>query len=474
MRPRQVLTIVLCLSLTSLGCNQQRKTPTTATSDPHSAKLAAGTDTSARMDTRSVTGCAAISSLRDLNSTLAVFSNARTGDKLDYSIIGDGANSDHVIVMFPGTGEILPDWPLQMITNSQYSPRIKETLAYQAAEDGPISLCHAYRLLLFDYPGVGDGKLNGSSTLDHIASDVDAMLDDAAQRYGISTDHVDLLGWSLGTAAALKYAVLQSRSHAKRQVENLLLIASKPGGNTDRFFNGNEAQCISTMMGALKKLPPGKRLLKTRLESLAFELTFPYRGQKPYDGTDSGCRATVDDTRDRVVLSVKTTCDTNRECRDTVAEQLLNRKVPPWSQTKGISDELYIQQRELAFDYSLCYCANAVPGFQSSDCHCSLPAEMSESNGGVCQTVSKPPNKPVSTNCVPLKMSGRMTVINGPEDLFIQHVYGKALVDAYNRQYGAGTANLETYSGADGAGHGVLLQHPKWTQQQLWNALNPR
>ena len=67
-------------------------------------------------------------------------------------------------IPFNGTGGILPDWPVQMLTNSRYSPRIAHTLAYSAAEDGPISLCHDYRLVLFDYPGVGRSPLNGPVT----------------------------------------------------------------------------------------------------------------------------------------------------------------------------------------------------------------------------------------------------------------------------------------------------------------------
>jgi hypothetical protein len=56
--------------------------------------------------------------------------------------------------------------------------------------------------------------------------------------------------------------------------------------------------------------------------------------------------------------------------------------------------------------------------------------------------------------------------------LYIQHVYGNALVEAYQRQLGEPRARLVTYDGEDGAGHGVLLQHPKWTQMQIWSALN--
>ena len=417
--------------------------------------------------------CRTLINLRDLGRDLSFFTNPRTGDVLEYTVIGDAAKSDEVIVMFPGTGEILPDWPIQMLTNARYSPRIARTLAYLPSENGSISLCHSYRILLFDLPGVGKSPLHGNVSANQIANDVDSMLDDASRRYGVSTAQLDLLGWSLGTLQALKFALLAPKANPSRTVRNLLLIATKPGGNTDGFFDGNEAQCIATMMSTLKSVPNDEREFKAQLQRYAFELIFPYRGQKPYDGLDSGCTATIDEQKREVKLNVETACASRAECRKTVLEQLLNRKTWPWSLTHGISDELYVQQRELAFDYSLCYCRTAGPDFQTSDCHCSQPAQMSDTNGALCQTTSNPRNQPVSKDCSPLNISGTITVINGPEDLFIQHVYGKALVEAYQQELGATKARVVTYPGDDGAGHGVLLQHPKWTQQQLWNALNP-
>jgi hypothetical protein len=65
----------------------------------------------------------------------------------------------------------------------------------------------------------------------------------------------------------------------------------------------------------------------------------------------------------------------------------------------------------------------------------------------------------MSTNCVALSIDGKINVINGPEDLFIQYLYGEELVTAYQQMYGANAATIATYPGSDGAGHGVLLQH---------------
>jgi len=97
--------------------------------------------------------------------------------------MGDDAISDEVIVMFNGTGEIVPDWRIQMITNSKASPKIVETEAYDPLEDGLSSICHDYWLVMFDYPGVGNSPLLGNVTFDDISNDVDAMLKQIGQRY---------------------------------------------------------------------------------------------------------------------------------------------------------------------------------------------------------------------------------------------------------------------------------------------------
>ncbi len=68
--------------------------------------------------------------LRLSREHLSVATNPRTGNALEYAVIGDGTASDELIVMFNGTGGIFPDWPVQMITNSTYSPKIAVTPVY--------------------------------------------------------------------------------------------------------------------------------------------------------------------------------------------------------------------------------------------------------------------------------------------------------------------------------------------------------
>src|SRR5262249_7930317 len=130
--------------------------------------------------------------------------------------------------MFNGTSQISPNWPIQMITNSKYSPFIKLTTAYNPAEDGAISLCHNFRFVFFDQPGIGNNPITQDIPFDQQAEDVDAMLNDISTRSGISTKHVDPMGWSLGTEAALKYAFLAPVANPSRKVNNVVLIAAKP------------------------------------------------------------------------------------------------------------------------------------------------------------------------------------------------------------------------------------------------------
>jgi len=411
--------------------------------------------------------CSALGELRDQASNLIYLTNPSTGDKVDYVVIGDAAASNDVLVMFPGTGEIIPDWPLQMITNSTYSPNIVDTLGYRAIEDGPISLCHNYRLLFFDYPGVGENFLLGHQvTKDDVSSDVDAILTDAATQYGISTNVVDPLGWSLGTTDALKFSLLSAAGRPSRTIHNIVLIATDPGGYTTGLASPNEASCVDTLFAALKTATD--KDLKRALEGKSLALTFPYMGQTAKDnGTNSGCTATI--TNDQVQLSVTPICKLENNCKTFVRRSEINRLTLPWSVTRGIDHALYLQQRAQGNDWAVDYCAAAGPGFNSIDCTNFGPVLQSVTNGGICETDTTNPNLPVVRQCANLTMTGTIAVLNGFEDLFVQWTYGRSLVDAYNRQTGAGSATLTTYPGK--AGHAILIEHPLWTQTNIQAAL---
>lgn len=410
--------------------------------------------------------CSAITELRDLASSLNYVTNPNTGDQLDYIVIGDAAVSDEVLVMFNGTGQIIPDWPLQMITNSTYSPNIVQTEGYKASEDGPVSLCHNYRLLLFDYPGVGKNLLLGREvTKDDIANDVDAILQDAAATYGISTSVIDPTGWSLGTTDALKFSLLEAAANPARSIHNILLIASDPGGYTTGLASPDEASCIDTLFGALKTTTG--RQSKRKIEGITSELVFPYQGQTALDnGTNSGCTATI--AGSQLTLSVTPVCTAENNCKPFVDRSLANRATLPWLITDGVSHQLYLQQRAQGNDWAVDYCPAAGPSFNSIGCRNFGSVLQSVTNGGVCRTDTSDPNLPVALQCANLTYTGKLVVLNGAEDLFVQWVYGKTMVDAFNRQKGAGAAVHMVYRGR--AGHGILVQHPLWTQNSLQSA----
>jgi hypothetical protein len=73
---------------------------------------------------------------------------------------------------------------------------------------------------------------------------------------------------------------------------------------------------------------------------------------------------------------------------------------------------------------------------------------MSDGNGGVCQCrASNAPYAPECSGSVPLNLQDELTVLNGPEDLYIQWTYGREFVEAYQRDYGQDKATLATYEG---------------------------
>ena len=415
------------------------------------------------------TSCAEVETLRRLSDTTTSVTNSATDHTLRYAVIGDGARGDDVILFFNGTGGILPDWPVQMLTNQSASPKIASTPVFNAAEDGQTSLCHDFRLVLFDYPGVGaSGNAPSSVTFDQIAADVGVMLDDVSNWYGIATSRVHLVGWSLGTLAALKFALLSPTARPDRTIGEVVLIATKPGGGAA----GHQAACVTSLFD--RTLEAGvEGIRKLRIETELFKLTFPYEGQQPYDGAESGCE--IDPTLlDQIRLNVTPArCGIGSTCGAMLANYLANRTTAPWADTHGVPADVYSQQRELVSDWDSCFCAAAGADYASAECSCDGAAIISELNGGVCQCQADEttPQAPTCNRCAPLTVAGGLTVLNGREDLFIQWTHGRELVRAYQESLGD-RAKLVTYDGEDGAGHGILLQHPRWVQEQIAAALS--
>jgi len=149
------------------------------------------------------------------------------------------------------------------------------------------------------------------------------------------------MGWSLGTVAALKYTFVAPTANPKRKIGNLILIATKPGGNTDGFFDGNEASCVMTLFDELKNNPDLDSSFKRELDLDLFQLTFPYAGQTPNSGPNSGCTATIGDNT--ATLNVTLNCPIDSECDRNQLVQEANRNTSPWSITGGTDYSLFVQ-----------------------------------------------------------------------------------------------------------------------------------
>lgn len=406
--------------------------------------------------------CSQVSTLNALHRDIRYAKNAATGDTLEYLVVGDGAKSSDVLVYFPGTGQIIPGWPAELFTNGTYSPKIVGTMGYRKSQDGSVSLCHDYRLVFFDYPGVGRSPAT-TYTRDDVASDVDAMLQEIARRYGISTGRVDPIGWSLGTGNALKYAFLSPVSRPTRTIHDVVLYSAHGGGSEQAGGSGS-ATCVQQLFSASTSASGG---IDTQIKEDLTELIFPFKGQTAkQNGTNSGCTATISGSS--VTLSVTPVCTASNGCTSYIDAYLLAAETPPWHHTKGIDKGVYDQERAQSEDYDVAYCATALPKFTSGNCSAYGTIAQSVTNGGVCKTDTSSSNEPVSVACDKLVISGKVTLLDGFEDLLVQWTYDKALADGLDAAK-RGIATYRIYPGR--AGHGLLIQYPRWTQAQTYAAL---
>ena len=407
--------------------------------------------------------CSEISTLRALGRKMSYVKNRSTGDTLEYLVVGDGAASGDVLVYFPGTGQIVPGWPTQLITNSTYSPNIVKDPAYRKSQDGTVSLCHDYRLVFFDYPGVGHTP-SVTYTRDDVANDVDAILQDVTARYGISTSTVDPVGWSLGTGMAMKYAFLSPVSRPSRTIHNVILYSGH-GGGSEQAGGSGQAPCVLTLFEASTNSSFAGVAEQIKLDLT--ELIFPFKGQRPrQNGNNSGCTASLSSTA--VTLSVTPVCNDFNGCTGYIDGYLADAKVYPWRHTRGLPEGVYTQERAQSSDWDVAYCATALPHFTSSGCTAYGSIAQSVTNGGICQTNTANWDDPVAVSCDKLKLSGKVTLLDGFEDLLVQWKYDKAVANGLNAAK-PGLARYAIYPGS--AGHGLLIQYPKWTQEQTYAAM---
>jgi pimeloyl-ACP methyl ester carboxylesterase len=405
--------------------------------------------------------CKDLTTLRAAHSQIRVVKNPSTKDSMEYLVAGDGAAGKDVLLFFPGTGQTIAGWPIQLITNAKYSPKIVKTTGYRPTQNATVSLCHNYRLVFVDYPGVGETPVNSNLTHDDVSSDADFVLNDVQSAFKIDTSVVDPVGWSLGTEMALKYSVLSPVSEPSRKIHDVVLIATGPGGSIQGDETHDSAECVKNLFNASVQY---KGLFDDRIKVDLAKLIFPYQGQHLYNnGTRSDCTATV--TPSVIDLSVTTVCDESNNCKPYYDSVVASNKTYPWILTDGIGRKIYPIERELANDWYEAYCGAAAPGFHSVDCHVYGTIDINKNNGGVCKTDTANLDDPVTLRCAHISLTGKITVLNAYEDLFDQWTYGRAVVDGYNRDQGAGTAALFTFKAP--AGHGLMIQHPAWTQEHI-------
>ncbi|MCG8461580.1 MAG: alpha/beta hydrolase, partial [Holophagales bacterium] len=199
-----------------------------------------------------------------------------TGNQIKYVVIGDSSvPSSRYMILFNGTSNIWADWPVEML---RYDP-------LESSGNHGINLCRDYRLVLFDYPGVGGTpkRPTPSLDLDAVGNDALFLLSALQQHYGQATE-LSALGWSLGAGAASKFAYLLGSRPDVGPLEHLILIATR-GTDYDSFrpLEGPQAHacCVSDLFQYNEEFCSDPHLLPqvAWAETLLLGLTFPYLGQ---------------------------------------------------------------------------------------------------------------------------------------------------------------------------------------------------
>lgn len=396
------------------------------------------------------------------------------------------ATAKHAIVFFNGTSGIMTDWPFHMI---------------QKSDLGSESLCADTTLVFFDYPGIGGTTFNADTfTFDAFARIVDSLVTHLNGELDTKIEVVHPLGWSLGALAALKYAALAG-GNGDLAIGNVFLIAAKAGGDVtstqqtalnDRA-TGHQALCVTQVTCALGQQDNYVAAIKETM----FGLTFPYyddsgTAQSAYTGSsDTICEAAnlpdpgtgdecVTTTIDSVTLRkdgttpIQTACQAGEAgCPAAAVEYGLNRLAHPYATCQGLCFDVYVQQRKIVNDWNFSHCQQAGTEWSSEKCTANPNFSLTDAtaNSGVCATVvpDGQPQNPTSSSCMSLEhIQGQLIVMNGLRDMFIQPIYGEALVDAYEGD--APSAVYQPYSEKP-AGHAVLITAPVWVNGIVADAM---
>lgn len=383
---------------------------------------------------------------------------------MNYLVVGN-QHAREAILYIPGTFGILPDWPVQLFTNSTSSPNL--LLEYPKAEN---SLCSEYALIFIDYPGVGGSQLGGTLSFENISHDISQVLSEVARVYGIKIGQLHIFGFSLGSLTALKFA---SYNFSHTPIGTLFLSGTKPGGGAD----GNISGCVEEAWDQLETVD------NDLLELTVNRLLFPYVNQIPYNGESDACNSINTFYQPNVTLK---SCNTLGFCDSTPCsqEEMCGRNVDlnvdnrlsgsKWE--GGVPNSVYLQERDLDTSYDNCTCFP-----DHSNCTCkSADPNFNPNDGGVCkclqtasniaQCFSKIPDS--GLGCADLTTTRNILVFNAKEDLFIQWLYGEYLVQGYN-EIKSGFSELVNYDKDQEiqAGHGLTFQAPAWLQDKMYEKI---
>jgi pimeloyl-ACP methyl ester carboxylesterase len=417
------------------------------------------------------------------------------------------------LVFFTGTSQITPDWPVSMLTNSNGS------------------LCTDSALIFADYPGIG-GTANPAKaefTFDNIANNVYHLLANLTTYQGFSIHSVNPVGWSLGTEAAIKFtslaAVNQEFANSGMTINNLFLIATKPGGDyysgteatpsscstpgpvpgpqpkiigSTSYFTatGTQAMCVTSVLDQLIKDELDWDF-STSLKGSLVGVMFPYvytstnQNQGAYGpgNPQTICAATVTSNEVSSMCNLSTnqsimtscTASSSSVCSKTFDLYKANREAAPYFE--DIDFGQFDRQRALNFTYDYGYCRGARPeSWTSKDCFFN-PNQTSKSlyspplivNGSPCITsvTTNPNNTPQVNSCpgLPKSAFNKMYIFNAQEDMFIRYDYGNAMCAWFNYPYDPNNLKcvLTTYQNA---GHGVLYNQPTAIYNKISAALN--
>jgi pimeloyl-ACP methyl ester carboxylesterase len=422
-----------------------------------------------------------------------------------------GLTTYPTVVFFNGTSQITPDWPAEMLV----SPGA--------------ALCNHAALVFFDYPGVGGTTYPGEAafTFDKVAETVYDLLASLKSSGALTIGQVDPAGWSLGTAAALKFGTLAAHNESFRKsgmsIGAFFLIGVKAGGDIHSSTTvsplscgkgaqdamqsqaplpeagtgityypaiGNQAMCATSVLDQLLVKADYEAALQIKNEFA--KLTFPYvesgSQQAPYGTGDPAtvCAATISGLEVEALCNiaadkpVETACDASASslCATTLALFDANREERPY--IDNISYDDYYGERAMIFHFDYATCSSAsTTAWQSTGCQFNphqtgnqLYEPQLVVDGSPCITVQT-----VSENAAPVVQSCpgisrapfagvKFYVWNGQQDLLIRNDYGKALCN-----WLADNNFPCTYHSFANAGHAVLFTYASTLYQEMATAL---